>query len=126
MRARGVLPADSGWTRFAATLLITDAKTEYQAPRRESLWGTEVMDRIVRLRGELRIDEGGMLRARAPFSEELRDCVPVSSQQRIESTMIPATRSTVPAGGLFADVLEPVVLIAALGVAVLLLFTVRS
>jgi hypothetical protein len=32
----------------------------------------------------------------------------------------------VPAGGLFADVLEPVVLIAALGVAVLLLFTVRS
>lgn len=125
LRAHGYAVTRDGVSPLTVTIIASDARTVYANPRRDGLFGVEVMDRLIRLSGEMRAARPGVTRT-IPFEEEHRDTVSLREQQLIESSLIPSTRGTVPAGGLFSGFLEPLVLIGAVGIAVLLLFTVRS
>ena len=57
---------------------------------------------------------------------EQRDTIAAGDAAALETEGIPSTRARIPEGGWLDDFLEPLILAGAVGVAVVLLFTVRS
>jgi len=113
-QARG----DSGRTLEFA---VTDAQVTLEDVRHDGFLGPSIVDRIVQLSGTAK-GEGGYFE----FSRALRDTVRLSSIERLASPALPFTRMTPPSRGFFDNLIEPLVVLGSVGVAVYLLFAVRS
>lgn len=114
--------------RILIDIVVTQAGVEYLRPRRTWLFGTEQVDRLVDLAVRVRVDELGAEEGIHMSSHRGRrtDVVNVSDIPSLETPGVTATRGVAPQGGLLTDLVEPLVIVGAVAVAVVLLFTVRS
>jgi hypothetical protein len=107
---------------------IGELQVEYTDRRREGILGEEVVNRHIRVTISARVRHrtlGEILPIR-DLTESVTDTVKLSAVRFIENPNLPVTRSPVPEGGLFPSLVEPIVVLSAVGVAVFLLFHVRS
>jgi hypothetical protein len=110
-----------GDTTRSFELAITEAQVTLEDVRRDGFLGPSIVDRVVRLAGTAK-GEGTYV----DFRRTLRDTVRLSDIDRLASPSIPFTRMSPPARGFFDNLLEPLVVLGSVGVAVYLLFAVRS
>jgi hypothetical protein len=104
---------------------VTDARVVLEGARRDGFFGARVVERVVVLAGRAKSTGGGKLEY-YDVARSLRDTVLMSGVERLSSQAIPFTRMTIPSQGFFDDILEPLVVLGSVGVAVYLLFAVRS
>ena len=109
----------------ACELGLLDARVQYDNIRRDGFLGRKIVDRIVRIAVRVKIEERGGTRFRE-FQKEARDTVSVSDVDRLETAGLPMTRGSLPPEGFFDDLIEPAIFLGSIGVAVYLLFAVRS
>ncbi|MFN0158842.1 MAG: hypothetical protein ACKVRP_12315 [Bacteroidota bacterium] len=107
---------------------IRGGHTRYENIRRDGFLGEKIADRVVQFNMSLRfVDERtGTNLILSDFTESARDTIPVSSIESVENPSIPMTKGYRESEGVFSTLVEPVVLLGAIGVAVFLLFHVRS
>jgi hypothetical protein len=127
-RASGHAPEFSPLARYAAEFGIADLRVELVNPRRPGLFSARVVDRRVTLAlwGKIVDRTTGQLLVGETWREQYTDTVCVEDLDRLETPGVPATRGVLPSEGLFSSLLEPLILLGAVGVAVFLLFTSRS
>jgi hypothetical protein len=114
-----------GLSIVACELGLLDARVEYDDIRRDGFLGRKIVDRVVRIAVRVKLEGGRGTRYRE-FQKEARDTVGVSGVDRLETAGLPMTRGSLPAQGFFDDLIEPVIFLGSIGVAVYLLFVVRS
>lgn len=104
-----------------------DLGVEYGETHRTGLFGTVMTERTVRVRLEVVLSgPAGALLSSGAQLELARDTIAVSSIPSLETPFVPVTHGEAPAGGLFDNLAEPLLMIGAVAIAVYLLFTVRS
>ena len=144
-----VIPRESGWViedRMAQVLRQRGARIVtaggminaefgvlrmqviYENIRRDGIFGPKVVDRdvVVTLHARMVDIPGGSVLISEDVRRDHRDTVLVAEIDRLESPTLPATHGVLPAEGLLQNLAEPLILLGAVGVAVVLLFTVRS
>ncbi len=148
--ALAVIPNESGWFLqdtvarvFAATrkvldgaadaaykarLGILDLRVAYADIRTDGFLGPRIVDRRLTLSLEANIvrQTTGAVVVSRRLDREYADTVPLSEVVRLESSTLPFTRGALPQEGWFSTFIEPVIVLGAIAVAVLLLFSVRS
>jgi hypothetical protein len=67
-----------------------------------------------------------MMQATRDYRESSTDTIGLSDIGQVENPAYPFTRASVPAEGFFDTLAEPLIVLGAIGVAVYLLFSVRS
>ncbi len=107
---------------------IRHGSVEYENPRRLGLIGERIVDRSISLTLTVQLQErkSGTNLILADYTEMVRDTIALSDIERVENSAIPMTRGELQSPGLFSSLVEPIVLLGAIGVAVFLLFHVRS
>ncbi len=124
-----------GWTVvvaqpavYQAELGILDMRVVYGNVRAGGLFSAKVVDRSVLLSVAARLvdQRSGVIVVSREFQQALHDTVQVSEIQSLEDSNVPATQGVLPGEGFFSTLVEPLVLLAAVAVAVYLLFAVRS
>ncbi len=121
-----VAPPDSA--SFAAEFGLRSAVISYTDIRREGLFGEKTAERSVTVTMSVKVTQrstGTVLLADDRTVSRI-DRIPLSEIGRIEQSQLPITHGTLENEGIFSSLAEPVILIGALGVAVFLLFHVRS
>jgi hypothetical protein len=107
---------------------IGQAGVVYSNVRRDGFFGTKLVDRTIALLLSVKVVDprsGTILIAR-DYSEDTSDTIPLDAVADVESPLLPVTRGAVPSEGLFANAVEPAVMLGAIAVAVYLLFSVRN
>jgi hypothetical protein len=107
---------------------VVEAATRYADPRRSWVFGPVDIARSIRVHLRVRAQRADSLRTVSTGSalREWRDTVAAAGVAALETDGVPATRATLPEGDWFDDFAEPIIVAAAIVVAVVLLFTVRS
>lgn len=118
-------PGDSAVT---AEFGVADARVIYTNPRRDGFLGQRAVDRRVRLtlRGKIVDRRTGALLSMREWTEERVDLIGVSQIESLETPGLSMTKGSVPPEGFFSGLAEPLVLLGAIAVAVVLLFSIRS
>jgi len=118
-------PGDSA---VAAEFGVADARVAYANPRRDGFLGQRVVDRTVKLtlRGKIVDRLTGSLLSMREWSEERADVIGISQIESLETPGLLMTKGAVPPEGFFSGLVEPLVLLGAIAVAVVLLFSIRS
>jgi hypothetical protein len=128
-RGRGFNPVGSpGDSAVSAEFGVADARVTYQNLRRDGFFGQHVLDRHVKLtlRGKIVDRRSGELLSIREWTEERGDVVGFSQIESLETPGVPMTKGAVPPEGFFSGLAEPLVLLGAIAVAVVLLFSIRS
>ncbi len=124
---RGFPTITDGNAETTGEFSLHDLSIRYEEPRGDAVFGERVVDRLVVLSLDVTvIRQGTTLISNERFSETARDTVRMDDIERIENVLIPASKGAMESDGFFSTILEPVALIGAIGVAVFLLFHVRS
>jgi hypothetical protein len=127
VRQRGLVPVATGGT-WQIECGVKDARVRYADVRREGLLGRRVVDRTTILVLWMRVND--VERGAFVVDQECRagatDTIGVDDIEAVEHPGIAATHGILPPESLFASWLEPLILVGAIGVAVVLLFTTRS
>jgi hypothetical protein len=107
---------------------VEHLSVKYEDLRRSWFLGARVVTRKVELALTFKTTPGnpGSLVQHRRVSEVGRDTVFVADLAELENPMIPATRGVLPREGFFSNMAEPVIMAGAIGVAVYLLFSIRS
>jgi hypothetical protein len=105
---------------------ILEPRVLFEEPRRDGIFGPKIIDRVVRLSVRAKIEVPARPALFQEFTREARDTVLLSELERLETPGLLMTKGTAPSQGFFGDLLEPLILLGSLGVAVYLLFAVRS
>jgi hypothetical protein len=128
LASKGLEPNRSPTARFAAEVTLGSSSVRYADPRRDGFLGPKIVNRGISLLLTVRVvdRESGHFELSRSFEESYQDTVRYGDIDRLEQPLTPVTHGELASAGFFSSVLEPVVLIGALAVAVLLLFTVRS
>gem|GEM_PF-1100334 len=123
---RGVRLSSEG--TVTALCGVEEIVVSYTDPRAEGLLGATIVDRQVsvtvssmvvrRASGEILLNE--------ELLEERTDTIELGYVTELENPNIPATQGSLPTEGFFSNIGGPLILIGAIGVAVFLLFHVRS
>lgn len=118
----------SGASELTGEFGFAKARVEYEDIRRHGFFGSKIVDRKVAVLISAKIvdQQNGSILLVRDFEEACRDTIPLSDIQRVENAGLPLTRGTVPKEGFFSNLAEPLVMLGAIGVAVYLLFSVRS
>ncbi len=113
---------------IAAECTIASIGVTYENARRTALFGERLVDRVVNLRIQALISErrSGTILGSSEYADSVRDTVQVSAISRLEDPTVSATRGEIPRDSFFSTFAEPIIMIAAVAVSVLLLFHVRS
>lgn len=119
-----ISPGDSGGRRVE--FAITDARVVLENTRRDGFLGSKLVDRVIVLAGRAKTWGEGNTIEYYDVTRSLRDTVQLSGIDRLSSQTLAFTRMTLPRQGFFDDLLEPLVVLGSVGVAVYLLFAVRS
>ena len=144
--ALSVLPRETGWfleDTLAQTLAadradsVSDIRVEvgmlqagvaYSNIRSAGLFGPKLMDRRVTLALKVRAVRkaaGGSVYA-LDMKRDTTDTIFASDAGLVESSALPFTRAPLPPEGWFSTFAEPLIVVGAVAIAVLLLFSVRS
>lgn len=127
-RSERVATADADSATYIAVFSIRDSRIRYEKPRGDNIFGERCVDRRVILslnvKLERRFEETPVLVQQ--FDEEFTDTISVAKIDQIENPIVDASKGTLESGGFFSTFLEPIVLLGSIGVAVFLLFHVRS
>lgn len=127
-RGLGVSEASSG--RDSAGLgfefVVTEARVYLEDIRRDGFFGPRVADRVVVLGGRAKVWRAGAAPLYLDATRSLRDTVRLSGVETLENPVLSFTKIVIPREGFFDSLLEPVIVLGAVGVAVYLLFAVRS
>lgn len=129
VRARGGLVVAVGEASVARLEVnVVEAATRYTDPRRSGMFGPVDVERSISMHLRVRAERADSLRTvrTGASHREWRDTVAASGVAALETEWVPATRAPLPEGGWFDDFAEPIIVAAAIVVAVVLLFTVRS
>jgi hypothetical protein len=142
-----VLPADIAWavdenviaafapvapagesTGVAVVFGLRDVRITYADVTRDGMFGEKTAERRVRLTVAVRATrkESGAQLLSEDLPVERTDRIPLSGLAAVEHPTLALARGTLEPEGLFQGVAEPLILIGAIGVAVFLLFHVRS
>jgi hypothetical protein len=108
------------------TVGIQDLGVEYSELRGSALLGGKEVDRRIYLRAETLLSPVAGTVSTRSYDCQQKDTVATSAIPFLENRAIPATVGTIPGGGFFQNLTEPLIVIGALVVGVLLLFNVRS
>ena len=125
---RGLIPTQSSSARNEVELGLLRANVEYANVRRRGLFSAKVLDRTLNVEFFAKVvdNKSGEIHASRTFVQNATDIVEASDVTELENAGIPATHGVMPSEGFFATLLEPLIAIGAIGVAVYLLFHVRS
>jgi hypothetical protein len=129
VRARGGSVVAAGEPSAARIEVnVVEAATRYADPRRSWIFGPVDVERSIRVHLRVRTQRSDSLRTVHTGSafREWRDTLAASGVAALETDGVPATRAPLPEGDWFDDFAEPIIVAAAIVVAVVLLFTVRS
>ncbi len=107
-------------------LVITEARAFLENSRREGFFGPRLADRVVVLTGRAKTWVEGIPPQYVDLTRAFRDTVRLSAVESLENPSLGFTRITIPSQGFFDNLLEPIVVLGAVGVAVYLLFAVRT
>ncbi len=144
-----VLPQESGWMLeeairnglasggaragdasfdLVAEFGILEMRVSYENIRRDGFMGPRIMDRLVSVSLHATISDSASTRElfAGDRRDALRDTVLVSEAGRLETPILPVTVGSLPEEGVFENIAEPFIVLAAVAVAMVLLFTVRS
>ncbi len=127
LSSRGARQADAAYDRMAE-FGILEMRVKYDNLRRDGFMGAKIVDRTVSVSLHARITDSAATRVLfvGDRSAAVSDTVLVSEISRLESPMIPVTCGMIPEEGFFDNVAGPFIVLGAVAVAVILLFTVRS
>jgi len=117
-----------GSATYSIELGIPDLRVAYADIRTEGLFGPRIVDRHLTLSLEAKVirqDSGSIVLAKR-IDREYGDTIMLSDLSRVESSSLSFTRGLLPPEGWFSTFAEPLIVVGAIAVAVLLLFTVRS
>ena len=110
-----------------ANFALNETTVRYEDARADGFLGSTIADRLVTVRiSSVVRNPSGILLFGDELTESSRDTIEVSLIQSLENPNIPETRGTPPSEGFFSGVAGPLIIIGAVGVAVFLLFHVRS
>ncbi len=120
--------ASPGDSSVIAEFGVADARVTYANLRRGGFLGQRVLDRNVKLtlRGKIVDRRTGALLSIREWTEERDDVVGISQIESLETLGVPMTKGTIPPEGFFSGLAEPLVVLGAIAVAVVLLFSIRS
>lgn len=120
--------ASPGDSSVMAEFGVADARVTYANLRRDGFLGQRVLDRNVKLtlRGKIVDRRTGALLSIREWTEERDDVVGISQIESLETLGVPMTKGTIPPEGFFSGLAEPLVVLGAIAVAVVLLFSIRS
>jgi hypothetical protein len=124
LRMSGTTAAPVDSTGHRLEVALTDARVVLENPRRDGFLGPRLVDRVIVLAGRAKTPGEGL--AYYDVTRSLRDTVQLSGIERLSSQTLAFTRMTLPRQGFFDDLFEPLVVLGSVGVAVYLLFAVRS
>lgn len=127
-RNAGLHHTESSTSRYAAEFGLTSLRVRYEDVRRDGLFGDRIVDRNIHVQLATKVSDRhtGRIIALGERERQFHDTIELSSLQLVENPNLPITRGTVPGEGLFSSIVEPVILLGAIGVAIFLLFNVRS
>jgi hypothetical protein len=127
LRSRGVLPVPSGG-ELRVECAVKEARVAYANVRRDGLLGTRRVDRTATLAVWIRVSDAKTAQyiVDREWQSGRTDTVDVDIVDRLEHPGVSATRGVLPSEGFFSSWLEPLVVVGAIGIAILLLFTARS
>jgi hypothetical protein len=125
--AGGARPGDVAYDRLVE-FGILDMRVHYDGLRRDGFMGPKIVERtaLVSLHARITDSAGTRVLFTGDRSGSVRDTVLVSEIRRLETPMLPFTVGVVPDEGVFDNVAEPLIVLGAIAVAMVLLFTVRS
>lgn len=113
---------------YIAAFSLRDSHIRYENPRGDNVFGERLADRRVGLSLDVkllrRIEQAPVLVQQ--FDEEFTDTISIAEIDQVENPLVDASKGTLESGGFFSTFLEPIVLLGSIGVAVFLLFHVRS
>lgn len=112
---------------YAAELGIKDLRVEY-ADIRGGFLEERVLNRkvIVVVTAKMASPQTGEVLLSSDYREESLDTIEVSDVRSMENPHLTVTQAPLPPEGFFSGYVEPLIVIAAVGTAIFLLFTVRS
>jgi hypothetical protein len=115
-------------TTMTAEFGVEHLGVTYEGIHRSSFLGSRVVTRKASMLASvtLHLAEPGTPLVRREFDEISADTVLVSEIPGLEFPAVPATQGVLPPEGFFSNIMEPFIVAAAIGVAVFLLFSVRS
>lgn len=124
--SRPVRSSDKG--PVTAECGIEEILVSYSDPRTDGLLGSTIVDREVSVTiSTMLIDQvSGTILLNDELLEERTDTIELGDIGTLENPNIPATQGSLPAEGFFSNIAGPLILIGSIGVAVFLLFHVRS
>jgi hypothetical protein len=127
LASRGVVSVPSNGD-LRVECAVKDAHVAYSNARRDGLLGMKFVDRTVSLALWIRVSDvrKGQYLVDREWQSERTDTVGTDAVDRLEHPGVRATHSVLPSEGFFSSWLEPLVVVGAIGVAILLLFTTRS
>jgi hypothetical protein len=125
--AGGARSGDAAYDRLVE-FGILDMRIRYDGLRRDGFMGPRIVERtaFVSLHARITDSAGTRVLFTGDRSGSKRDTVLVSEISRLETPMLPFTVGVVPDEGVFDNVAEPLIVLGAIAVAMVLLFTVRS
>jgi len=99
---------------------------DYSNPQKESFFGSFVVERTIKLSGNILIrDETNSIKT-IPINNSINDRVYLDEIRLLEDSSLPFTQSEIPAVPILSNLIEPIVVVGTLIVTTILLFTVRS
>lgn len=128
LRNRNLITVGSDSFDYVAEFHVQDSGIRYVNPRRDGVFGEKTVERKIDLNitGKLRRQHPESVVAFEEYREEQVDTISIGDIERVENPLIQVSRGSQESEGFFSTILEPVVLLGSIGVAVFLLFHVRS
>ncbi len=121
-----IATADSAM--YLVVFSLRDSHIRYEKPRGDNVFGDRVVDRRIGLGLDVKLEQrsgsGPLLVQR--FDEESTDTISAAYIEFVENPLVAASKGTLQSGSFFSSFLEPVLILGSVGIAVFLLFHVRS
>jgi hypothetical protein len=105
---------------------LENVDIDYSNPQKEGFFGSFVVERTIKLSGNILIrDERNSIKT-IPINNSINDRVYLDEIRLLEDSSLPFTQSEIPAVPILSNLFEPIVVVGTLIVTTILLFTVRS
>ena len=105
---------------------ISHAGVEYSDLFRDGLFGEYLMERKFDLMGNYVVEKNGIVIKSNTFELSRMDTISYNNFAFVENNSLPFTKANVPSEPFLPSIVEPVIVITAVAVTIILLFTVRS
>ena len=128
LSAHGKVPNQSPSSGGELDVGLLVAKVEYSDVGRHGIFAERMFGRTVSVEcsGKVVDRRSGAILLNRNLAGSASDTIDASVIEKLENPGIPATHGVVPGEGFFSTIFEPIVMMGAVGVAVFLLFRVRS